>query len=450
MSSEVSISLKSISKTFALYANSQDRLKQFIYPRFRRMLNLEDRGYFESFEALSDISFSLNRGETMGIIGRNGAGKSTLLQIVCGVLSASSGSVQINGRVAALLELGSGFNPEFSGRENVYLNAAILGLSRDEIDQRYDDIVAFADIGNFVNQPVKTYSSGMMLRLAFAVIAHVDADILIVDEALAVGDAVFTQKCMRWLRNFQRDGTILFVSHDAASIRALCTRALWLHEGKCVEIGDAKDVTESYMRFTQQEIAGEEISLKKIHGKVAPEAPSPDKQHGIVGYKSAMQLFGDLDDARGFNTGDAEVVDVAIDNLDDPSSTVLEGGEKIRLRITGLAHRDVTQPIIGFYICDKYGQELLGDNTLKSTEGKNMAVSAGEYITAEFVFRVPFFPNGNYEILTSFAEGTLHDHRQMHWLFNAGILRVSSSSVRWGLVGVHFEDISLTVGAPQL
>lgn len=200
-SDNVAICIDGVSKYFEIYEKPAHRLLQMIFRGHRQ--------YYRPFWALHDISFEVKRGECVGIIGRNGAGKSTLLQIITGTLTPSAGKVHIKGRVAALLELGSGFNPEFTGRENVYLNASILGLTNKEIDARYDDIVAFADIGEFIDQPIKSYSSGMVVRLAFAVVAHVDADVLIVDEALSVGDAFFTQKCMRFLRRFMKDNTVL-------------------------------------------------------------------------------------------------------------------------------------------------------------------------------------------------------------------------------------------------
>jgi len=212
--SDIAIRATDLSKVYQIYGSPKDRLKQAVMSRVRRLMGRPQKQYFREFTALKRASFEIRKGETVGIIGRNGSGKSTLLQIVCGTLYPSDGQVEVNGRVAALLELGSGFNPEFTGRENVYMNGAILGLTEAQIDAKYAAIVAFADIGNFIDQPVKTYSSGMMVRLAFAVIAHVDADILVVDEALSVGDAFFVQKCMRFLRNFMKTGTILFVSHD--------------------------------------------------------------------------------------------------------------------------------------------------------------------------------------------------------------------------------------------
>ena len=247
MSSDaVAIQVRNIWKTFAIYDKPIDRLKQMLFGRFGKR-------YFTEFHALKDISFDVKRGECVGIVGRNGAGKSTLLQIITGTLQPTSGAVAVHGRVAALLELGSGFNMEFTGRENVYMNASILGLAKDEIDANFQAIVDFADIGDFIDQPVKTYSTGMLLRLAFAVIAHVDADILIVDEALAVGDAFFQQKCMRFIRKFKEEHTILFVSHDTASVVNLCDRAVLLSHGELVTQGVSREVTDQYLQMLYAE-----------------------------------------------------------------------------------------------------------------------------------------------------------------------------------------------------
>ena len=224
-SDDLAVSVRGLGKSYQIYDRPADRLKQFVMPRLQRRAGVQVRQYFREFWALRDVSFEIPRGSTVGIVGRNGSGKSTLLQIICGTLSPTLGSVETNGRIAALLELGSGFNPEFSGRDNVYMNALLLGVDRETVDERFDSIAAFADVGEYLEQPVKTYSSGMFLRLAFAVIAHVDADILIVDEALAVGDAVFTQKCMRFIRRFQENGTLLFVSHDPSAVQNLCRSA---------------------------------------------------------------------------------------------------------------------------------------------------------------------------------------------------------------------------------
>ena len=243
MSSDISISVQNISKSFEIYAKPVHRLWQ--------MLFAGRRCFYREFKALQNIDFDVRRGECVGIIGRNGAGKSTLLQIIAGTLRSSSGSCTLSGRVAALLELGSGFNPEFSGKDNVFLNAAVLGFSREQTEARYQEILDFADIGDFIDQPVKTYSSGMLVRLAFAVQVMLDPDVLIVDEALAVGDIFFQQKCFARLKKLTSSGTtILFVSHDIALVKSLCSRAVYLKEGKLAAFGPAAEVCDMYYNDT--------------------------------------------------------------------------------------------------------------------------------------------------------------------------------------------------------
>lgn len=253
-SDDAAIRISNLGKSYQIYPSPHDRLKQFIAPRLQRLVGRVPRQYFRDFWALRDVSFEVNKGEAVGIIGRNGAGKSTLLQLICGTLSPTTGSVTVEGTVAALLELGSGFNPEFTGRENVYLNASVLGLTREETDQKFDAIAAFADIGDVLDQPTKTYSSGMLMRLAFAVNACIDPDILIVDEALGVGDAPFQSKCFKRLRQLIDEGTsVLFVSHDISTVRAICSRALWLKSGRPESWGGAKDVAKAYENYCWRE-----------------------------------------------------------------------------------------------------------------------------------------------------------------------------------------------------
>jgi len=240
--SEIAIRVQNITKAYQIYDKPQDRLKQSLW-RGRKQ-------FFRKFKALDDVSFEVKKGETVGIIGRNGSGKSTLLQIICGTLAPTSGTVEVNGRVAALLELGAGFNPEFTGKENVYMNATILGLSKEEIDAKYDEIVSFADIGDFVNQPVKTYSSGMLVRLAFAVAINVDPQILIVDEALSVGDELFQRKCFAMIDTIKKKGaTILFVSHAGGTIVELCEHAILMDAGEKLAMGTPKSIVANYHKL---------------------------------------------------------------------------------------------------------------------------------------------------------------------------------------------------------
>jgi len=263
---DIAIRVNNLSKCYHIYDKPHDRLKQSIYPRLYRLAGKTPKQYFREFWALKEVSFEIKKGETVGIIGRNGSGKSTLLQMICGTLTPTSGDIQTNGRIAALLELGSGFNPEFTGRENVYMNASVLGLSNEEIDARFDDIVAFADIGEFVEQPVKTYSSGMMVRLAFAVAIHVDPVILIVDEALAVGDIVFQMKCLDRMEQIRAKGTtILFVSHSLEQVKRFCASCVWLEHGSVRLIGESNYVSDQYRDVSLRASTVAQVSQPEEH-----------------------------------------------------------------------------------------------------------------------------------------------------------------------------------------
>jgi len=255
---DIAIRVQNLSKCYQIYETPRDRLKQFVvpilcraFPPLRKVFptpHLPLPTYYREFWALKDVSFEIKKGETFGIIGRNGSGKSTLLQMICGTLYPTNGSIQTNGRIAALLELGSGFNLEFTGRENIYLNGTVIGLTTEEIEARLEDILAFADIGDFIDQPVKTYSSGMFVRLAFAIQVNVDPEVLIVDEALSVGDFFFQQKCFARLRKMREDGlTLLFVSHDMGTVRDLCPNAIYLVKGKAAFVGDSQKAIRTYL-----------------------------------------------------------------------------------------------------------------------------------------------------------------------------------------------------------
>ena len=270
MSSEIVIEVTELRKSYQIYQNPQDRLKQFIIPRLQKILGIIHKQYYRDFQALKPLSFKLRRGKTVGIIGRNGSGKSTLLQMICGTLNSTSGKIFVGGRIAALLELGSGFNPEFTGRENIYLNASILGLARLEIDSCFDAIVSFADIGEFLDRPVKMYSSGMVVRLAFAVAINVSPDILIVDEALAVGDESFQRKCFARIEDLQQTGlTILYVSHNMQSILQICDEAMLLDQGEMLFIGDPKKVSEYYYRLLNRYPKNRQKIIEEIQSFVS-------------------------------------------------------------------------------------------------------------------------------------------------------------------------------------
>jgi len=351
MNQDIAIRINNLSKCYQIYNKPSDRLKQFILPKFKQILRKNSPAYFREFWALKDVSFEVKRGETVGIIGRNGSGKSTLLQIICGTLTPSAGEVQINGRVAALLELGAGFNPEFTGRENVYLNAAVLGLTKQEIDLRFDKIEAFADIGEFIDQPVKTYSSGMYVKLAFAVIAHVDADILVVDEALAVGDAFFTQKCMRFLRAFMKNGTVLFVSHDTSSIRSLCNKAIWLEKGVIFESGSPKQVSENYLEAFYEAQQGKSTTTRLKAPQPSPSIDQVDLRHQLLNksnLRNDIEVFHFNADAPSFGQGGAEITAVKFLDANGNPLAWIVGGEEVILKVEVISHVVLQSPIIGF------------------------------------------------------------------------------------------------------
>lgn len=435
--SDAVITVDGVGKTFRLYQRPQDRLLQY----FTR------RTLFREFRALEGISFQVKRGETVGIIGRNGSGKSTLLQMICGTLTPTQGAVTVHGRIAALLELGAGFNPEFTGRENVYLNASILGLSQEQIDARLDDIFAFADIGDFVDQPVKTYSSGMYVRLAFAVIAHVDADILVIDEALAVGDALFTQKCMRFLRKFRETGTILFVSHDSQAVTNLCQRAIWLADGHIRERGSAKEVCESYLAW----LFGSQNQTHKTRTVVTETVRPEAWRDGRLPYINASNLRNDLQVFRfdpeqaAFGQGGAAIVDVFLGNPAGERMAWVVGGEVTDLIIQVRVEQPLDRPIVGFYVKDRLGQTLFGDNTYLSYADEPVAATVDQLLVARFRFPMPLLPAGDYSIAVAVADGTQEEHEQHHWIHDALLFRSQCSAVSVGLVGIPMLDIQMKV-----
>jgi lipopolysaccharide transport system ATP-binding protein len=450
MSSEFAIKVEGLNKCYQIYDQPRDRLKQFVLPRLQRGLGQTPKRYYSEFWALNKVSFEVKKGETVGIIGRNGSGKSTLLQVICGTLSPTAGIVQTNGRIAALLGLGSGFNPDFTGRENVYMNASVLGLNRKEIDARFDDIVTFADIGDFIEQPVKTYSSGMLVRLAFAVIAHVNADILIVDEALAVGDAFFTQKCMRYLRNFMKTGTVLFVSHDTGAVVNLCNKAILLDHGHIAEIGPPKDITELYLstlyKSTQAVDGVCENNKDDSTEQVSEQFEYRDMREEFINnsnLRNDIQVFCFSPNDAGFGTGEAEIVLVRLLDVDGVPLSWFVGGEDVVLEIQCLAKRDLLQPIVGFQFKDRLAQVVFADNTYLSYQLNPRPIPQGGKITARFEFRMPVLPPGNYSISAAIADGTQEDHVQLHWMHDALIVKSHTSSICFGLIGIPMKKISL-------
>ena len=402
MSSECAIKVEGLSKCYHVYDRPQDRLKQSLLPRIHRLFGKASPVYHRDFWALRDVSFQIPKGQTIGIIGQNGSGKSTLLQMICGTLTPSSGSIETEGRVAALLELGSGFNPEFSGRDNVYMNAALLGLEKSEIEERFDNIVQFADIGRFIDEPIKSYSSGMMVRLAFSVQAQIDPDILIVDEALAVGDAKFQAKCFDRLKQLKENGTsILLVTHSSEQIVSHCDTAILLERGQVLEQGDPKQVVNRYYDV----LFGKNSASKAV----LEEKQAPTKSLEVNSHN--LSLDTDLFSSRpGFNPyeyrwGDrsAAIIDfhTECDGVAYPLS--IKTGHVFALEIVVQFHKPLINPIFGLTVKTKEGITLYGSNSeLLSTPGMREAGKPGSTVLIAARFLANLAP-GDYFISLGIA-----------------------------------------------
>ncbi|QKE42271.1 MAG: ABC transporter ATP-binding protein [Ferrovum myxofaciens] len=416
------IACAELGKAYTIYARPEDRLKEW----------LKGGHHGDTFWALRDVSLSIRPGQTVGIIGRNGSGKSTFLQMVAGILNPTEGVLHTRGRIAALLELGTGFNPEFTGRENIRLGASLLGLDPDTIEARIPDIAHFADIGHFFDYPVKLYSSGMHARLAFALVAHVDADLLIVDEALAVGDAAFSQKCMGFMREFRNRGTLCFVSHDAAAVINLCDSALWLDHGKLHAFDDARSVCREYQESINVERRGGYSKAKKD----PLSSPSFTASAGRGYSQFAIGAFDPEGPWHGFL--EARIVDAELTRADDPSCRIFQDGNRVHLRVTARCDKDLASPVIGFSWKDARGQEIFGGNTLAALSDSETLL-AGEGFVAEFTFTLPVLRTGIYFITLALAEGDQFNHVHHHWMDEAFTLHVTSTAPVIGIMDIQCE-----------
>lgn len=434
---DLAISVTGLSKCYSIFDRPSHRLLQSLLGKSQKL--------YREFWALREVSFTVARGETLGIIGRNGSGKSTLLQLLAGTLTPSQGTVQVIGKVAALLELGSGFNPEFTGRENVYMNAAILGLTKAQIDERIQMIEDFAEIGEFIDQPVRSYSSGMVMRLAFAVMAHVDAEILIIDEALSVGDAFFTQKCMRFLRNFKQHGTLLFVSHDDGAVTGLCDRAIWLESGRLKVEGDAKSVMSAYLEtlIAQRQGRMQSADVAKPAGPRARRDPRQDLlNHSNIRNDLEVAPFSP---EGGFGAMNATLEVVALCDTDGNELSWVVGGELVRLRVNAVVNEPIDKPIVGFYLKDRLGQLLFGDNTYLSTLDCELPGGIGRRYVATFEFVMPRLQVGDYFVTVGISSGTQEAHVVQHWVHEAIKVSARGSSIPAGIIGIPMEKVTLEV-----
>ena len=369
----IAIEARGLSKNYPLSDSQWARFRQAIAPGAVR----SERGLW----ALRDVTFTVEKGEAFGVVGANGSGKSTLLQIVAGILRPTSGAVEVHGRLSALLELGSGFAPEFTGRQNVFLNASILGLTRNEIEAQFETIERFAAIGDFIDQPIRTYSTGMVLRLAFAVAAHVDPEILIVDEALAVGDIAFRQRCMRRIHELRAYGTtILFVSHDTGDVKALCERCLWLENGAVRAIGQADDVVAGYLSAMISRESARESKARMQHVVARP-----------------TEIAGEVSGSHRYGNGN-----VAITGADLRTSA----GQGVILSVSFQVKAQVLSPIAGFLLRNAKGETIFGSNTARENYPMP-AMEAGEVNTIEFHWVMPELAAGQYFVSVAVSEGTL-------------------------------------------
>jgi lipopolysaccharide transport system ATP-binding protein len=405
--SEIAISLTNVSKCYKRYARPVDRLKEILLPGKSRA---------EQFWALQDINLEIPKGQTVGIVGRNGSGKSTLLQIIAGTLTPTTGEIKVKGRVSALLELGSGFNLEFTGRQNVFFNGRLLGLTQKEIEDKFDEIAGFADIGDFIDQPVKTYSSGMFVRLAFAVAVNVNPEVLIVDEALAVGDVVFQHRCIRRMRALMDSGvTTLFVSHDSGAIKTLCNSAVMIDRGRLYASGSPNDVIIKYMKLvteTELGIASEEVAQTNTEAQENSDRQQTVHQSSMVRVKPTR---------RGNRKALIEKIKLLDRFGEDAGEIPIFGfNEQVTLLVDVQVYEPLQGCIVGFYICDKNGNELIGSNTLEENYpiGK---LEPGNRLQITFKFKMPLRP-GSYSLTVAGSEN--YTAMTFDWLDNAMVFQV--------------------------
>lgn len=420
MMNNIAIKVSHLTKVYKLYDKPVDRLKESLHPLKKK--------YHKEFYALNDVSFEIKKGETVGIIGKNGAGKSTLLKIITGVLTPSGGHVHVNGRIASLLELGAGFNPEYTGIENIYLQGTLMGYSKEEMESKIDEILTFADIGDFVYQPVKSYSSGMFARLAFAVAINVEPDILIVDEALSVGDARFQAKCIRKMEYIASLGvTIVFVSHDMQSIKKFCKNVIWLNSGKVIQSGMPDKILEDYMSFMSY---GLETQRNKGDDSI-------DKKQEK---KSDIELI-DVSSCDSFGEKKALIKGLIFINDKGQVTNYLKQGSWVELVCEFDTTIDLHDVAIGVLFKDSLNNEIVTFNSYMY-ECPIGEVQKNTRIRATIKFKVPKIHPREYIVTIALSEGTQLNHVQQHWIHEATTVNIlSSNNIDGCIVTLYPEEI---------
>lgn len=448
MSSEIAIRVERLGKCYHVYDSPRDRLKQFAVPRLRRILHRPAMQYFREFWALRDVSFEVRRGETVGIVGCNGSGKSTLLQLICGTVTPTHGNVETAGRISALLELGAGFNPEFTGRENIYLNGAVLGLGRAEIDARFDKIAAFADIGSFIEQPVKTYSSGMYVRLAFAVQASVDPDILVVDEALAVGDERFQRKCFARIESLKANGAaILFVSHSPAMVTQLCDRAILLDKGSRLLFDSPTEVIKAYQKLIYSPAEARDSLVQRMQkSDPARDQSVPGSDGSVSGAGAAVVDTDDSFDASMVpeSTVAYPIQGARIDGFEILDSrgqrvNVLSSKKRYSIVMHGKFLEECEAVYFGLHVKNIAGTEITGQRF--PAEGRSIAsVRAGASFRVEFAFTLML---GSGAYFVGGGVWSAGGPKSLHRILDATMFRVMP-----GTANYSFGSCDLSEGEP--
>lgn len=416
-SSEV-IKVEKLSKSYKIFKNNRDILLEAVVPFLPKRHTV--------YNALYDVSFSVNKGETFGIIGKNGAGKSTLLKMITGVSSPTSGSIDVRGKVAALLELGAGFNQEYSGIENIYLNGKIIGYTKKEMDKRVKDIIEFADIGDYINQPVKTYSSGMFARLAFSVAINVEPEVLVVDEALSVGDVFFQNKCYKKFEELRDQGTtILFVSHDIQTIKQMCSRVLWLNKGKVEMCGDSVEVCNAYLNsvlennsaFANDSVLDDVVYQKSMLRK---------REFPAITYAKESVL---CDDVR--------IISCYLTNNEGSVVNQCEINQRYRLSVVYESDRLISHCIVGFVLENSKGVWIINCNTYINDQKGGMRIEANSINEVVFEFEMPALMRGEYIIGAAISEGTIDDYRVLTWLYNIQCIEINNMGNNSGMIDIE-------------